>query len=114
MKDKYFAILSLITIGLMVLFNYLYELDKKTEPIEYPPLNSHRNEVKGYVAKKTTSIAYTNSFRIKLTNGTKFLIHGNRFLSVGDSIYRPEGFDSLYVYRGGHLIFSKHFYLKNK
>lgn len=110
-KESHIFIFFAVSIIVMVLFHYATEYDKKSEPIEYPLLHTHRNEVKGYVSKKTNSWI-SNTYKITLTNGQKFRIHEHRFLSVGDSIFRPEGFDSLYVFRNGKLIFGDHFYIK--
>lgn len=123
MKKTIFSLFKGFFVFAAILFSYFY-LDniwnkfKEKEEQEFPSaVDLGHGNIKGVVVKKRESLYVRMRNLVELSNGVKFRFYtftGNKryspadldeFLQKGDSIYKPAGSDSIYIYR-----YSKEYY----
>jgi len=117
MKKNVSTVLGILLIGLIFLSHYLIERhmknSRKREDKEYMDIQKSYLEYKGVISSKKMSDGYAGTVLFELRNGVKFRIYetsinysiGNidltSFMTYGDSIYKPDNTDSIYIYRKG-------------
>lgn len=108
--------LGFIIVCILLFFYIIPSMDMKTirqeSATNYPPLKTIKDEIKGRVLSNKQSRGWVGTYAINLSNNVKFSLSGSTIdknykyknknlmdISVGDSVYKAQYSDTVYVFR---------------